>query len=201
MKKILIIFLFMISINILCACNNSETYTVIKEVEATVDYNSYTVTSDIACEIKGAKDIEYIRLKFTTFQKNIFTKETVVYINGIKLTDGYNVSSNGHELTCKYQNPCYEENPAKVLREVRFILDTIEYTAKSLNSEAYNVNVEVDSNHVYITTKVTMNDGYKLAREFSVYVNDDLVEKDYTINEDRTELIYKIKDPNWTPYY
>jgi len=100
-----------------------------------------------------------------------------------------------------------EEDEPGALTEVTITLDTVKYTA-STESNDYTVAVTSDKNYTYIYTTITFNAGIAVSKNVHLYVNGE--EKvigefaEYTLTRtkgDVYQLVYRISDPNWTPFY
>ena len=95
----------------------------------------------------------------------------------------------------------------RVVKEIKITIDTEKYTG-TIEGDSCTVEVSHDKSYTYLFATVKAKEGYSISKDVKLYVNGELKEYKesfdkyiYTINENNTELEYKIKDPNWTPVY
>ena len=80
-------------------------------------------------------------------------------------------------------------------------LNTEEYKT-DFHSNIMKAEITNEKNYQYmvVTFSIT-NNKYKIRNDVNFYINDELVSDHYTVESDGSKLVYKVNDPNWTPFY
>ena len=59
-----------------------------------------------------------------------------------------------------------------------------------------------EKNYQYMVVTITVtNESYKISQDVELYINEELIIDHYTVETDGSKLVYKVNDPNWTPFY
>ena len=80
-------------------------------------------------------------------------------------------------------------------------LDTEQYST-DFESDICNAAVTNKKNYQYMVVTITVtNESYKISQDVELYINEELIIDHYTVETDGSKLVYKVNDPNWTPFY
>ena len=213
MKKILFLIILVFSLSFWVGCSKTQKIDIeqseTKEIEVLFDSSkseAHTKNSNVGLEVvtgerhynsENKKDEVLYTL---ILDLNKFTNLTSDYtVKALEDASGKAEFKESELKDNKYY--IYYLLRIDVTKEVKIKLDTSKYTVEAL-SEDYTAEIVKPLDYLVIVTKVYFK--WEASSEFVFICNDKVIDKDkYTIEKENGKyvLIYKIDDPNWTPYY